>query len=502
MTTQTSMETAVEVPKPQAFFANPLLRVVALLLLFTAAPLSEAVHLRSLSNSDIWWHTRTGLWILENHSIPRSGLFSQHNALPWIASSWGYEILAAIAYKLLGLRAIPTLLMGLMVALAVATFSLARGWRGNFWGAVVLSAIAQFAIIDLQPGPEVCSMLFVAVELMLLFHVRRRGDVRALFCLPPLFALWANLHIQFVNGLLLLAVFLLAEVVQHRVTDPLKAPALPLGKVGMIAGLSVLATLLTPYTVHLLPGALSSAYSKLLFEWYPEMSPMAFRRPQNFVLLLLAMAAFFALGRQRSRDPFKLAVMALSLVLAFRVQRDAWFVVLAAVAVLADFLSPDSSSTELGGNHLLPRWGSAVATISVLSVFAGCIAVLPHDQALLAKAARVFPAKAADFIRDNKLPAPLFNHHAWGGFLVWYLPDYPVAIDDRVNLYGPEITDRYFRITTGTQRFQEDPNFSAARTILLERQSDMALALTTLPVLHGKFRVAYQDDMAIILLPQ
>jgi hypothetical protein len=36
----------------------------------------------------------------------------------------------------------------------------------------------------------------------------------------------------------------------------------------------------------------------------------------------------------------------------------------------------------------------------------------------------------------------------------------------------------------------------------LERKSDMAMALTTLPVLRGKFRVAYQDDIAVILLPQ
>src|SRR5271169_1438158 len=103
------------------------IRVLALLVLLTGAPVWEALRISAFSNGDIWWHLRSGLWILQNHSVPRSGLFSQYADRPWVASSWAFEVLLAAAYKVLGLKAIPVLLMAFKLALAAVTFLLARG---------------------------------------------------------------------------------------------------------------------------------------------------------------------------------------------------------------------------------------------------------------------------------------------------------------------------------------------------------------------------------------
>ncbi len=109
-------------------------RVLVLLLLLTAAPVYSMVRITAFSNGDIWWHLRTGLWILQNHSVPRSGLFSQYGDRPWVATSWGFEVLTAGVYKLLGLRAIPVVLAGFKLGLAAVTFLLARGWARKFLG--------------------------------------------------------------------------------------------------------------------------------------------------------------------------------------------------------------------------------------------------------------------------------------------------------------------------------------------------------------------------------
>jgi len=162
------------------------LHVVALVALLTTAPVVEALRVSAFSNRDLWWHLRSGLWILQNHSVPRSGLFSQYADRPWVASSWAFEALMAAAYKLLGLRAVPILLMAFKLALAVVTFLLARGWRGVFWGAVGLSAIAQYVLVDLQPLPNFFSILFFGVELILLLQSRRTADLHSLFWLPLL----------------------------------------------------------------------------------------------------------------------------------------------------------------------------------------------------------------------------------------------------------------------------------------------------------------------------
>ena len=71
-----------------------------------------------------------------------------------------------------------------------------------------------------------------------------------------------------------------------------------------------------------------------------------------------------------------------------------------------------------------------------------------------------------------------------------------------MNLYGNEIIERYFKVSRGTERLETDPSFTGARIILLERSSGMMKALTTLPALREQFRVAYQDNVATVLVRQ
>jgi hypothetical protein len=485
-------------------FDSAPIHMLALLLLLTAAPVCAAFSITAFFSGDIWWHLRTGLWILQNHGVPRSGLFSQYVDRPWVASSWGFDVLTAGAYKLLGLRAFPVLLMGFKLALAAVAFLLAGGRRDNFWCAVLLSAIAQYVIVDLLPLPVLSSILFFGVELLLLLQSRRYNDVRPLYWLPVLFFFWANLHGQFLNGLLLLGLYLAAEFAEFLLhtcgASSFSAPAHSLAKVSAIAGLSAAATLLTPYPFQLFPSAFQTAYGKVLFKDFQEMQALAFRRPQHFVLLLLVMAAFFALGRQRSRDLFKLDVMCIFVMLAFRVQRDVWCVVLPAIAVIGDALADCQHEAEPRKSSPGWKWEKPLVAVLVLVVFLAAMIRIPNSKALMNQVSRVFPVKACDFIRANQLSGPLFNTYPWGGFLIWYLPEYPVSIDGRLNLYGDEINERYFKMTGGTQRLETDPSFTSARIILLEQNSGMLKALTTLPALREQFRVAYQDDVAAVLV--
>jgi len=500
------IENKFAVPAQRRVFDRTPLRVLAVVVLLTAAPVCEAFRISAFSNRDIWWHLRSGLWILQNHGVPRTGLFSQYAERPWVASSWAFEVLLAGAYKVLGLRAIPVLLIAFKLALAAVTFLLARGWRGVFWGAVVLSAIAQYVLVDLQPLPIVFSILFFGVELILLLHSRRTGDLHPLFWLPLLFLLWANLHGQFLDGLLLLGLYLAADFAEfflHRFgMSSIAPPAHSLPKITAIAGLSIIATFLTPYSFQLFPNVFQSAYGRVVFEYFQEMRAFDFRRPQDFVLLLLAMAAFLVLGRQRSRDLFKLGMMVIFVLLAFRVQRDLWCVALPAIAVIADALAesrPRSLLLRSGGRW---KWDKSLVTTLAVVVFLAAILRVPSSETIMRRVSRVLPVKACDYIRANQLPAPLYNTYAWGGFLIWYLPEYPVSIDGRVNLYGDEINARHLQAAEGKQRLETDPSFMRARTILLERGSGMTEALTKLPVLRAQFRVAYQDDIATILVRQ
>jgi hypothetical protein len=488
--------------------ATPLqfaLRLAALVLLLSAGAVYESSHLSSLNTPEVWVHLRTGTWMLDHHAIPRTGLFSQYSSLRWGDSTWGFDLLVGFAYRILGMRAIPILLMTLKVAVALATFLLARSGSAGFWQSAALSAVAQYVITGLHPLPYVLSILFLAAELGLLLNSRISGSIQRLYWLPPLFVIWANLHVQFVVGLILLAVFVTALLVEHWLRTmgvawlSARVSPLHLRQVSVIATLSLLATFITPYGYRLFGAFLRTSYSDVGFEHFSEMSAIGFRRPQDYVLMLLVMMAFLALGQRRSLELFELLILLGGTGVAFRIQRDGWIVVLAAVAVLAG-----SSFLELDEPRLTGRsfweWRAVAATTAIILAIAAVH--LPDRFTLINRARENLPAKACDYIAANKLPGPLFNEYLFGSFLTWYLPTYPVVVDSRVELYGNTILAEYFDVIGGKERLDSHPMIADAGTLLLERNSAMAKALKNLPALRAQYRLAYSDNLADVFIPQ
>ena len=115
---------------------------------------------------------------------------------------------------------------------------------------------------------------------------------------------------------------------------------------------------------------------------------------------------------------------------------------------------------------------------------------------MLAKIGEAYPVAAADYIRQHQLPQPLFNSFPWGGFLTWYLPEYPVAIDGRTDLYGDDYNIQYAKVMNAEAHYSTFPPLNEARTILLEKKSLMG---TALPSVQG-FKQVYSDDVAVVLV--
>lgn len=478
---------------------------LVLIPLFVAAPpweLLRGTSLTSIINGDFWWHLRTGIAILQRHSFPHDGWFSQSAAMPWMASSWLYDVAVALGYSVFDLRFVPLLAVTCKLALAIVTFVLAGELSGRFWTAVGFSAIVQVLLFKLQPIPVYCSVLAFALELILLLKFRSTGSGRPLYFLPLLFLFWANLDPYFVYGIVALLLFALTCAVEQgarregiRWLPPHQGSPPRLAVVGVPTIASVLATCLTPYGW----GAYSSfcAFATgTANQRLPDFQSLRFRSPQDYLLLLLVMSAFLALGLRRSRDPFQIGLLVLCTIAAFHAQRDLWLVAIASVAIIANAVSAvegvarQESSAMPYARLLVP------AGVSLVVLFAIFAVRVPDRQALLAKIGEAYPVGAADYIREQQLPAPLFNTFPWGGFLTWYLPEYPVAIDSRIDLYGPELNAQYVKAMNFEAHYSTFAPLNQAGTILLEKNSTMAKALATVPA----FRTVYSDNVAVVLV--
>lgn len=482
-------------------------RAVALAVLFTASAFYEAAHFNVMFNSNVWLHLRTGTWILQSHSVPQKGLFSQYSNLPWSDSSWGYDLGLAILFRLFGLRAVPLLLMMVNVGLSLVTFLLARVGKLNLWTAVCLSAVAQYVIPRSQSLPYVLSIVFFGIELVLLERARRSGSIRELYWLPGLFLMWTNLHALFLSGLLLLAVFLVAIFLEN--VSQRSAPkwldrqtcSVPLKSVALIFTGSLVITLVNPYTYRVFQVAYGLLYSDVGFQYFAEMHAMSFRRPQDYLLMFLVMAAFLSLGRRRSVNIFELLTLVAGSLVAFRIQREGWLAVLPAMAILSRGFGFGGKDNNAWLEADL-RWEKPVSALLAAAILAVAAFRMPGQEILMLQAEKGFPVKACAFIRGNNLPQPIFNEYSWGSFLTWYLPEYPVAIDSRTELYGDDLSENYFKLIAGAVRLDTNPKFAAARTLLLQKQSGMVKALTTLPALTSQYRLAYSDDVAAVFIRQ
>lgn len=476
------------------------LQLLSLTILLSGA-VWYAMYLKySVLDLDIWWHLKVGDWIVQHLAVPRTGIFSATAGdRPWVAYSWGYEVLLSRAYAWFGLSGVGFFGVLLTFAVAYTVFWMLRRISGSFWLASCLGFIACSAFLyTLMPRPVFFSMILFMATLTLIFEAQRDGRIQLLYWLPLVFVLWANLHIQFLYGLFLVGL-LLAVNLAHDLMDATKfkpewlAPArLSTKSVALVFAGCVLSTCIGPYSFHLYRVAYEYSQAKATYALIQELRPINFRFVCHYVQLLLTGSAFFAIGRQKKIDLFKLSLLTICSVVAYRTMRDSWFICVPAAACIADSFRKDTDPVR--GE----RWYEALA------VFAGVIVLAAlfvrntgfTTRDLDAAISSELPVKAVNFLRRNPTPGPLYNPLDWGGFLIWYMPDHPVAIDGRNDLYGDEMDLQFFRTIQADSSYQNDPYLNQAGTLLLQKRLPLVGVLRTDP----NYQLVYEDDLAVIFV--
>jgi hypothetical protein len=477
------------------------LQLFTLALLFGALGLICFRTKVSVLGADIWWHLKVGDWIVQHASFPHNGILSRTAAqLPWAAYSWGYEVLLSRAYAWLGLVGVGIYGTALTMMVAFAVFWMTRRLSGRFWRALLLTVVCCYAFLLLRivPRPGFLSIAFFCVVLLVVLKANRTGQVQRLYWLPLLFLFWANLHIQFIYGMAVVGLLLAVSLAQQLAEQAGIAPkfvvprSLPIANVAIVFAACVVATLIGPYSYHLYEVIFRYSQAKVPYSMVLELQPFRLQRHSNYVQLLLAGAAFFLVASQKKIDLFKVLLLILTSVVAFRTMRDAWFQCIAAVACISDVIFVDSDSEA--PETTLQLAGVFAAVVLVLAVGAGSVDF--NEWGLRRAMANVFPVDAVDYLRQNPHPAPVWNIFDWGGFLSWYMPQYPVAIDGRTDLYGDELTERFYKIEQGDAAYREDPYLNESGIVLLRTRDGLV------PLLENdyRFRRVYQDKIATVFV--
>jgi len=478
----------VESARKSGLFAN-----VMLLAVLFATPALMCVRGANVGDPDIWWHMQTGQWILLHHAVPHVDPFSGPLAgTPWLAYSWLFELIAVKLFQHLGLVGIVAYSAAMILAITVALCHLVRRLQGDLTLGVLLTFVAMYGMGHLQsPRPWMFTILFFILELDILMQARRTGRVRELAWLPVIFALWANTHIQFVDGLFVLGLAL-AEAVLVRWMPSQRTRIRPAWIGGALLA-SLLATLLNPYGWHIYGTAYDLATQGGALNKVGELQSIPFRDSGDYAILLLALGSAAALAWQRRFPLFESVLLVFAAVLSFRSQRDVWLIATVGTAILASSIAgPRVTPIRL------PRLCTALAVIAAaLAVWAGFPLLHVNNGTLQVDAAETLPIHAVEAIKANAYAGPIYNDFNWGGYLIWSLHR-PVEIDGRQNLYGDQRIDRSVETWTGQPGWASDPALTSAGLVIGPVTSPLTQLLRSDP----RFSLAFEDKLAAVFVPR
>lgn len=481
-----------------------------------------AMAARVTMDTDTWWHLRAGQWMVENRALPWVDHFSYTRlGAEWEYPGWPVQILMYALYRALGPGG-----LNLWTA-AMVTLALFFLWKtlsgGAFSRAFILILAAAVSGLYWAARPYLVTFVLAAVFLWALEAYRWQPGPqtrRRLLWLPPLMALWANSHGGFAVGFLLWGVYLAGELASGLAQQ---WAAWRAGEAGapsprwvsgilrrggaawllLIGLLLALGVCLNPYGPSMLAYPFKTVGIGALQDYIQEWQSPDFHslNVQPFAwLLILTLGVVGASRRRLALTDFLL--VAGFLYMGLLAGRNIVLFALAAPPVLARHLEPlvGSLQAQLGLRLDLdspppPRLARLNwALLGVLVLAAALKAALVFPPAVNEAAFRKsLPLEAVEYLRKNSPPGRLFNSYNWGGYLIWALPEYPVFVDGRTDLYNDEILDQWLQAARAEPGWEAVLERWEARLVLMEPGSSLVKALEA-----GDWRLLYQDELAVI----
>jgi hypothetical protein len=476
-----------------------------------------------LADGDSGWHIRTGQWILANHRVPVSDLFSfSRPGQVWFAWEWLADIVWAWLVAHGGLATLVLFCALLIAATYTLLYRLARR-KANPLIALAVTMIATAASsVHWLARPHLFTLLFVVLFYIVLERERdgRRQVFGAPFLvlLPAATVVWTNLHGGFVAGIAMIGAYAVGELLRmaFAAAAPERREAWCAARRYLLASFFCLAaSLVNPYTYHLHVHVFQYLRDPFQSDHIAEFLTVSFHHPLAifFEILLLAGAATAAwnLSRRSFIEPVLIALWAHAALLSARniplfaivaappvaAALERWIESLALSNTAAWFRAASrrylDAAAGLAETEAISRW-HPVSALAALAVAALLFAPNPPAKFRAEFDPKSFPAAAVDALRAGP-PARIFAYDQWGDYLIYRLyPSTRVFLDGRSDFYGDDFENDVIDIETVKYDWEKTLNKFDIDTILLSPGAPLAGALKE----SARWRLVYDDGVALV----
>jgi hypothetical protein len=461
-----------------------------------------------LWHTDVWGHLKFGQSIVANQQLPEGNPFAPlmkqevpSNHYSWLSQTVLYQIYhvgESIAGGDAGqrmeggvdaLRLAHALLVLLRLSILLAVFyRITESLPVSITGLVVMVLVggANLAIFRPQVLGELCFVL------LLLALSRRKLGRPALYWLPALMILWANLHGSFAIGLILMALFLAGRAIetgwQFRTWRPRSILTHPAVKPLLIVlGASVLGiALCNPAGPWIYLRTLEMANHPVVLvmdEWQPLAFTLGPGGHWSYLATLILVAGSLVYARTLPPPTAVLLLLFFALQPLWHQRALVWWLLLFPWVVLplwvsrpADFLIGWLPNEENPPSFRKTLIALALAFVVVLWSIPGQWLISGHPSPLQRGVSEGTPWRLAlDLQQDAARKEPwspalntwlakhypqgrfqgaVFTSETMGDYLVWALPeDMPVFIYAHVHLFTKEHWQRCAAVRYGTEHW-------------------------------------------------
>jgi hypothetical protein len=426
--------------------------------------------------NDFWWHIATGRLIVAQGAIPTVDSFSYTQAgQPFFNQGWLAQLLMYGMYQLGGIPLIYmvqalviVLAYGLLLRLCLQRTGQVRLSVGLLLATVLLTFDNWLVRPQSYAFPIFVGFLTILTEY-------RLGLKNRLWLLPPLMALWVNLHGSFVLGGILIALTLGSEWLKRWVAAwreaaswasqpigvpedvlnrpmPERLPPLqPLLIWGVITGLALLLNPRGPAVLGYVRNLLgTSAVTSLVTEW----ATPTIRDPGGAIFFLFLFLCVGVLTYARHRpDLTDMLLFGAFLWNALGAARNiVWFGFVATPLVVVQAATLISTPRNARGVVGSPALNGVLMGMLGLMLLIGLPWIKPAllPPALGALLSEDTPVDAVNYLRGQPdRPHHLFHTEASGSYLIWAAPEQPVFIDTRIELYPYDQWRDYLNLSQG-----------------------------------------------------
>ncbi|HLI64012.1 MAG TPA: hypothetical protein VKV05_11465 [Terriglobales bacterium] len=447
---------------------------------------------KQFAEPDIWWHLRDGAYLLGHHSFPNVDTYSFGAAgAPWMDLEWLSEVFFFAGFKAAGLRGI--LAVYFLVLLLIYTGVYYRSCRAgaDCKDATLATLLALFlGVVSIGPRTLLFGWLCMVGLLIVLDRFQQTG--KGIWLLPPLFALWINLHASWPFGMVVLALVIVSGLVEGEwgLVVARRWSAKELRSLLLALGASVAALFVNPFGYKLVLYPLDflvrqQSNMKYVEEWQSVDFSSGNGKLALLVIFGVLAAALFSRRRWRL-DEVLLTAFALWAGLSHA--RFLFFLGLIVMPVLAPHLQ---LFTPYEREADKPWLNAAI----VAAVVAAVIFLFPSSAKLQAQVDAKYPTAALEFMQQHHLEGRTFNQYLWGGYMEWKTPDLKPIIDGRADIFVYNgVLDDHRRAMT----------IQAPLEIMDKYRIDYALLQPEQPLTYllqhsASWRTIYADKVAVLL---